>query len=296
MRLTTALVGLALIVPCAAPGQGSRADRPFTVAPAVLHQGGDYTVAARFGALAGSRRHQVARAFPSSRYWRAEGKGTLALDADLNPDPIQLDLAAGIAVSLAKPRVIVFNPADVDAPGSAMEFDYGTLSLAALGHVVTNQRRSEARMALGAELVYTHDHQSGGWPLVPGVYATVGFARPIVSDLRDSLGVPEDDSYTRLELGAAWHVSADRAWLPSALRPIWLHAEVTGYRDEGVDAAVEALRVEDGTRVALGVAYRFLSAERGLIDELFVRWTDGETPTLPAPRRAWMLGVVVAPR
>lgn len=296
MRLTTAVAGLAMALPCTLPAQDSRADRPVTVAPAVLHESGDYTIAARFGVLAGSRRHQVARAFPSSRYWRAEGKGTLALDADLNPDPIQLDVAAGIAVSLAKPRVIVFSPEDVDAPGSAMEFDYGTLSLATLGHLVTNQRRSEARVALGAELVYTHDHQSGAWPLIPVVYATVGFARPIVSDLRDSLGVPEDDSYTRLELGAAWHVSADRTWMPSALRPIWLHAEVATYRDEGVDATVEALGVDDGARVALGVAYRFLRAERGLVDELFVRWTDGETPTLPAPRRAWMVGVVVAPR
>lgn len=296
MRLTTRVAMLLALAPCLAAAQASRPQSPFAIAPAVLHEGGDYTLAARFDLLAESRRHQVTRAFPSSRYWRAEGQGTVALESESNPEPIQIDLAAGIAVSLAKPRVITFDPESVDAPGRAMEFDYGSLSLAAQGHIVTNQQRSEARAAIGAELIYSHDRQSGVWWLIPGLTVTASFARPIVSDLRDSVGVPESDSFTSLAAGVAWHISADRAWMPAALRPIWLHAELDAYRDEGVDAAVEALKADDGSRVALGAAYRFLGEERGLVDELFVRWTRGETPTLPVRRRAWMVGVVIAPR
>jgi hypothetical protein len=53
--------------------------------------------------------------------------------------------------------VITFDPANVDAPGTAMEFDYGDLSLGALADVESNQRRTEARFAFNLELVYTHD-------------------------------------------------------------------------------------------------------------------------------------------
>lgn len=83
--------------------------------------------------------------------------------------------------------------------------------------------------------------------------------------------------------------------MPSALRPVWLHAELTVYRESGVEAPIEALGLHDGTRIALGAAYRFLGEERGVVDEIFLRWTTGETPTLPAARKAWMLGVMLAP-
>lgn len=279
-----------------------RAEDPvFSVAPALLHQNDDYTIAARFNALLGSRRHEVTRAFPRSRYWRAEARGTLAADADLNPDPLSLGVAGGVSWSLAKPRVIPFDPAEVDAPGSAMEFDYGDLSLGALADVETNQRRTEARFAFNLELVYTHDHQRGIWPFVPSIYAIVGAGRSLASASRDSQAISETESYLRLTGGAAWHLSADRTWMPAFARPIWLHATVDLYREDGDERATVppgdpiGTGAFDGTRVTLGAAYRLLTAERGVVDEIFVRWTNGETPTLPAPRKAWMLGVRLAP-
>lgn len=295
MRLTIAVATMLLVLPSRGPAQEPDLRPGFSIAPALLESGGDYTVGARFGFLAGSRRHEIARAFPSTRYWRAEARGALAADADLNPEPVALDVAGGLAISLAKPRVITFDPANVDAPGTAMAFDYGDVSLAAQGHVETNQRRTEARAALGAELVYTHDRQGGIWPFLPSLYAVVGFARPLASELRDSLGVPDDESYLRLAAGGAWHLSADRLWMPGVLRPVWLHAQVDLYREASVATDVEDTGLDDGTRIALGIAYRLLGADDRLVDEVFVRWTNGETPTLPAARKAWMLGIVMAP-
>lgn len=293
MRLTTFVAALVMALPGTLPAQADTL--LFMIAPALLHpSGGDYTLAARFDVLAGSRRHDIARAFPSSRYWRAEGRGTVAIDADANPDALLADLAGGMAISLAKPRVI--DPTvDVDAPGSAMEFDYGALSFGGQLRVETNQRASEARASLGGEVVYTHDRQGGIWPFLPSVYGNVALARSLESELRDSLGAPGGETYTRLEAGAAWHLSADREWVPAPLRPVWLHAEVNAYRDAGVDAAVESSGTDQGTRIALAVAYRLFGERRRFLDELFVRWTDGETPTLPARRKAWMLGIVLAP-
>lgn len=283
---------LALVAGADAQREGARG---WSLAPALLSQGGDYTGAARFGFVGGSRRQDLAGALPMSRYWAAEIRGTLALDPDLNPDPIAVQAAGGLAVSLAKPRTIAFDPANVDAPGRAMEYDYGDLALAAEVHVVTNQRRTEARAALGGQLVYTHDRQDGVWPFVPALHAAVGVARPLASELRDTLGVPDDETYLRLAAGLAWHVSADRGWMPGPLRPVWLHALLDVYRETSVDDAVSTTRLDDGTRVALTAAYRLLGTERRLVDEVFLRWTSGETPTLPAPRKAWMLGIALAP-
>ena len=294
MRLTTFAAALALILPGNLPAQSDTL--VFRIAPALLQpSGGDLTLAARLDVLAGSRRHDLARAFPSSRYWRAEGRGTLAIDPDANPDALLADLAGGLAISLAKPRVIDPATVDVDAPGSAMEFDYGDVSVGGQLRLLSDQRASEVRASLGGEIIYTHDRQGGIWPFLPSVYGQVGLARSIRSELRDALGTPDGETYTRLEAGAAWHLSADRAWLPSPLRPVWLHAELNAYRDAGVEEAVEASGADEGSRVALAVAYRFLGDRRRVLDELFLRWTDGETPTLPARRKAWMLGIVLAP-
>ncbi len=294
MRLTTLVAALAMLLPGRLTAQSDTL--LFLIAPALLQpSGGDVTLAARLDVLAGSRRHDIARAFPSSRYWRAEGRGTLAIDPDANPDALLADVAGGVAISLAKPRVIDPATVDVDAPGSAMEFDYGDLSVGGQLRILSNQRASEARASLAGEFIYTHDRQSGIWPFLPSVYGQVGLARSIRSELREALGTPDGETYTRLEAGAAWHLSADRGWLPAPIRPVWLHAELNAYRDAGVDPAVEASGADDGTRIALAVAYRFLGERRRLLDELFLRWTDGETPTLPARRKAWMLGIVLAP-
>jgi hypothetical protein len=296
VRLTIVAAWLLVaMAPMAAHGQAAARVSGVSFAPALVESEGDRTVAVRVGLFAGSRRHEIARAFPSTRYWRAEARGVLAVDPDANPEPIALQAAGGVAISLAKPRTVVFDPDAVDAPGSAMAFDYGDLSLAAQAHIETNQRRTEARAAFGAELIYTHDRQGGVWPFVPSLYASAGIARPLASELRDTLGLPDDESYVRLVAGGAWHLSADRRWMPRALRPVWLHAQVDLYREADVDPALEQSRLDDGARVALGAAYRLLSAERRIVDEIFLRWTSGETPTLPAARKAWMLGIVLAP-
>jgi hypothetical protein len=295
MRLTICGAALALLLPAAAESQRPSDEPLLAVSPALLEYEGDHTVAARFAVVAGSRRHDLSRAFPSSRYWRAEGRGTVALKEELNPDPLALDLAGGIALSLAKPRVITFDPENVDAPGSAMEFDYGDVSLGAQARLEANQAWTEARASLGAELIYTHDKQGGLWPFVPSLHAALGVARPLESEVRDSLLIRDEESYVRLAGGIAWHVSADRGWMPRPLRPVWLHAEIEIYRDSGVEDELEAAGVNDGTRVVLGTAYRLLGTERPLVHEIFLRWTNGETPALPAPRKAWMLGIVLAP-
>jgi hypothetical protein len=294
MRLTTLVAALAVMLPGRLPAQSDTL--VFRIAPALLRpSGGDVTLAARLDVLAGSRRHDIARAFPSSRYWRAEGRGTLAIDPDANPDALLADVAGGLAISLAKPRVIDPATVDVDAPGSAMQFDYGDVSVGGQLRLLSDQRASEVRASLGGEVIYTHDRQGGIWPFLPSVYGQIGLARSIRSELRDALGTPDGETYTRLEAGAAWHLSADRAWMPPPLRPVWLHAELNAYRDAGVDPAVEASGADEGTRTALAVAYRFLGERRRVLDELFLRWTDGETPTLPERRKAWMLGIVLAP-
>lgn len=295
IRLTTLIAAVALALPSATHAQ-DRYDEPLVaVSPALLRHDGDYTVAARFAAVAGSRRHDLSRAFPASRFWRAEARGTLAARERANPDPIAIDLAGGISLSLAKPAVIVFDPENVDAPGRAMVFDYGDVSLGAQARLETNQPFTETRGSFSAEVVYTHDRQDGAWPLVPSLYAAAGVARSFESELRDSLLVRDPESYVRLAGGVAWHVSADRGWMPASLRPVWLHAEIDVYREAGVEDTLAVTGANDGTRVVLGAAYRLLGRERRIVDELFLRWTNGETPALPAPRKAWMLGIVLAP-
>jgi hypothetical protein len=295
MRLTNWVVAACLSLPVAAPAQ-DRYDEPLlAVSPALLHHDGDYTMAARFAAVAGSRLHDLSRAFPASRFWRGEARGTLALRERANPDPLAIDLAGGISLSLAKPAVIVFNPDSVDAPGRAMVFDYGDISLGAHARVEANQPLTEARGSFGAELLYTHDRQDALWPLVPSLHAAAGLARSFESEIRDSLLVRDPESYLRLAGGVAWHLSADRRWMPAPLRPVWLHAEIDLYREAGVEDTLVVVGANDGTRVVLGAAYRLLGAERRIVDEVFLRWTNGETPALPARRKAWMLGIVLAP-
>jgi hypothetical protein len=301
MRLTTLLVLLWLAATSALDAQDRGREFLIALAPGLLHHDDDYYAAARFNFLAATRAHEASRAFPRSRYGRVEARATVATDADASPDPLSFGLAGGIAWSLAKPRVVTFDPANVDAPGSAMEFDYGDLALGAQAHIETNQPRTETRAGLSAELIYTHDKQRGFWPFVPGVYAIVGVARSLASEARQAQFASETESYVRLGGGATWHISADRTWTPRLLRPVWLHGEIEVYREDGGAQLVAApggpreVEVFDGTRVALGAAYRLLGTERRVVDEVFIRWTNGETPTIPAPRKAWMLGIVLSP-
>jgi hypothetical protein len=144
-------------------------------------------------------------------------------------------------------------------------------------------------------VLYSHDNQHGAWPFVPAIFATVGAGRSLASEVRDSLGLPDDESFLRLEGSVTWHIWADRQWMPRALRPLAVHAELAMYRESGVEEPVASLGLDDGTRVALALAYRLPGTKRRAVDEVFVRWTNGETPTLPAPKKAWMIGIVLAP-
>jgi hypothetical protein len=295
MHLATAVVATLLAFPGIVAAQSDASSRGFSISPALLEEGGDYTLAARFNAAIASQRHDATGNFVASRYWGIEGKGALAVKADANPDPLTLDLAAGIDISFARSSVIPFEPERVDEPRRAAVRRFGRVSLAVQAHGATNQPRSEARAALGGMLLYSHDNQHGAWPFVPAIFATVGAGRSLASEVRDSLGLPDDESFLRLEGSVTWHIWADRQWMPRALRPLAVHAELAMYRESGVEEPVASLGLDDGTRVALALAYRLLGTKRRAVDEVFVRWTNGETPTLPAPKKAWMIGIVLAP-
>ena len=97
MRLTIAVAAAVLV---AGTAQAQDRDRPrIAIAPVALELEGDWTAGVRLDFAAGSRRHQVASAFPRSSYWRAEGRGALALDEDLNPDPILVAAAGGLSIA-----------------------------------------------------------------------------------------------------------------------------------------------------------------------------------------------------
>ncbi len=263
-----------------------------SIAPGVLRPNGDdWTPALTFDVEGRMRRHVVRPRYPYSPYARGEARGALTIDADENPEQLRAAGAAGIAVDLVELQAVPFNPADVDAPGSAARFDYGTISLGAQLDLRSDQRAREVLGALQAELLYTHDHQRAFWPLVPAVAIAYGLRRPLRSELYDELAI-ERESLAQLDASAFWHLSLDRPVLPTLIRPFWIHGEVRYFGASGSDAAIEQAGLDEGSYVAATLAYR---ARRPVsaIDELFVRWSDGELQTRPGDRRAWMVGIVI---
>ena len=263
-----------------------------SVAPGVLRpEGGDWTPALKFDIDGRIRKHVVRTRYPYSPYARGEARGALGLDADDNPEQLRASGAAGIAVDLYGASEVPFDPANVNAPASSSTFDYGTISLGAQLDLRSDQRARHVLGALQAELLYVHDHQRGLWPFVPAVALAYGIRRPLRSELLDDLAI-ERESHAQLDANAVWHLSLDRAFLPSPLRPFWLHGDVRYFGAYGTEDAIEAAGLDQGSYVAATLAYR---ARRQVmsVHEVFLRWSDGELQTRTGDRRAWMIGVVI---
>jgi hypothetical protein len=229
------------------------------------------------------------KAFPFSWTLGLDGRFSLIHDGDLVPVENRVAGRAGISVSLSSPA----EPVDCDAQNlsdeecarrmvevGATDFDYGFVALSGSAEYESSLGFSEQSLVGGAELRYGHLR---GY--IPSIVVSYDAVMPMESDTRQALGV-DDDVYWR------WMV---QGYVYHQVGRVMGEVEAATYRANGLAASLDALGWDDG-KYAVGTLSVITDwAPLGVftVDRVYVRYSDGRMPTLPAGGESWGVGVEV---
>jgi len=277
----------------------------FGVGPALLdNTAGERRLGAEISASACSSGHDLRRAdgggrglveftppepFPFSWTLGLDARFSLIHDGDLMPVENRVAGRAGISVSLSSPA----EPVDCDALNlndeecarrmvevGATEFDFGFVALSSSAEYESSLGFSEQNLAGGAEFRYGHLR---GY--IPSIVVSYDAVMPLESDTRQALGVDADLYWRWMVQGYVYH----------QVGRVMGELEAATYRANGLAASLDALGW-DGGDYAVGT----LSVITGweplgvfTVDRVYVRYSDGRMPTLPAGGESWGVGVEV---
>lgn len=232
--------------------------------------------------------------FSTSWFARAEAGGPLLLDADLATEALSVSGALGIARNFFRP-----SPTPPPPPGAptapppartgARDFGRGAAGLSL--RYETTQTFEDQNLTGGLQLTYSMRGQSGWARLIPSVHVAVEGALPVRADARKAVGA-ETNGFVLLRGMASVTPGLGAALPPDWLDPLDLHVYVDGrwegatgsaWRSEGLDTAFYA---------AATLLYAFRDAV-GVVEQLYVRWSDGRVPPAIEAEPTWTFGVVV---
>lgn len=289
--LTMAAPVVAQVGACVPGGQ-------FSAGPTLLSSAeGERRLGAAFSAAACSSGHDLRRTAPDSFEivpprpfpfsWTLGGEGRFSLIRDGRPMPGENHVAGrgGLSVSLSKPAEPFICPDEMPDEECAQRmvevgstaFDLGFVSLSGRVRYESSLGFSEQQLAGGAELRYGHLR---GY--IPSLVVTYDVVKPLQSDVRQAVGVP-DDSFSRWML---------QGYVRHQVGRVRGDLEAAGFWASGMASQLDEIGWSDGGYVAGTVSVVVDRPIFGALraDRIYVRYSDGEHTSLPRPGQTWGVG------
>ncbi|HET7275178.1 MAG TPA: hypothetical protein VFI91_08340 [Longimicrobiaceae bacterium] len=279
----TAVALVASLAPVQVHGQ-STADPIFSISPGWLRAEDTSSLGLRFEAFYEREDISEGDGLPTWLDANVSFRGAVAVDPDANPEALDLSARVGWLKAFYEPGTASGGPDDPPVGG----YDYGSIQLSFAGSAAADQRFREANAALGLRVGYVAPNADIFLSAGPRVAVSYSGVLPISSEVREALNASASDSHGRLDLTGEWH-----PYIPQT--PVRLHASLRYWSADGLDAAFSEEFGDSGFYQSYALAYvpmtwRFYKYR---VQELFVRWTDGDLPVAPVSTQAWMLGVRV---
>jgi hypothetical protein len=199
--------------------------------------------------------------------------------ADRNPDDSFAEGAFGYQRALSGKSVVIDT-------SSRLATDYGMIGLYGDARYESNQSSTECLGSAQLRAIYTHNHYSGAWLLIPQTQVAVGITTSAGSDARDSLNLASD-SNMRLDGEAYWLVDFS-AFSTGAMARTSIAAEWRGFRQNAMDARLASLGFESGNYFGAEVGY---AVKFWTVTGFYVKWSKGRLPSQPVNKGAWQVGV-----
>ncbi|MFW6078120.1 MAG: hypothetical protein ACODAE_00755 [Gemmatimonadota bacterium] len=256
--------------------------------PALLRDDDGVVPALRITAELASSGLDTRTAFPREWAWSLDVDAPLAWDARRNPERLAADGRIGGRLSLYRPPEPGANPLP-DDPGSE-SWDLGYLALQLRLGLEALQHGDLVDVNIGASLGYEHDRYEALW-FVPEWRLEAGLVACAHCD--STVGHDDGTRHSRLDVDLRWSLMLDRGWMPAFGKPLWLRLRGRAFRAWGMPAALAALREVDGAWASIELAYEIDGLD--WLDEVHVRWSDGEIPVRLGDRRTWAVGMTVVP-
>ncbi len=197
------------------------------------------------------------------------GVGTFALDHEANPDPIKVELR-------------------LDDRLTQLDFafiKYG-LNISYEGEQTFNNQNVTA----GPELLWINrKFNIFPWVLVPHMYLNYSLVQTFNSDDREDLGVDDHDLFPRLALEAAWNMFLEDYTKMSIVEDLIFKVDLRYYLEHDQESAWKDKGLDEYTYVTVDLAYDLLDYK--YLQEIFVRFTDGQLPTQMDEHTSVSLGV-----
>lgn len=209
-------------------------------------------------------------------YLEEELKGTLALDPDLNREPLSASLSG--LISFDTRRLI-------DAA------DFGFLQTGLQAGYESDQRFENRNARAGLFAGYVNNNKNLLWPLVPNADLHFDAVWNDRAEERAKRGVDDNDSYAR------WNVNLSWAWFPgtafehcATLQPLGLLFDYRYFQEENQETAWKDAHLD-----CYDYAAAMLSYHTGwkYAQYLFLKYADGHLPTETEDETTLSLGVVV---
>jgi len=262
--------------------------------PALLTSHGDWTGALSYDLGLSTVLYSQAEkdSFRKSLSAHLGTKGTVAVDADLNTEPLNADAGITTSINFYKPPIIELGAKPGQFLTKEEGFNYGRLSFSLLGGYETDQRLDNRNITAGAELGYALTETQAFKALVPSVFLGYDFVFVDHSEQQKSLGVDDGDS-RRLRVFASWKFPVGQ-WLPPPLEPLDAHVDLRYYLNDGLPSVYRATDKDDAIYAAASLSYSFSQKPLwGFVDALFVRVATGRIPPETKDATTVMVGLAV---
>ncbi|MGJ8641385.1 MAG: hypothetical protein ACSHYA_18495 [Opitutaceae bacterium] len=220
--------------------------------------------------------------------YELEFEATFAIDADANPDPVKAQFSWYGSYD-------GFNTEDsVDEDGDpVLGLDFGFLSYGLNTAYETDQEFHNQNVSAGVFLSYAKNNSLRQWFLIPNVYVTFEGVKNLRSELREQIGVDDNDEYTRFgwELHWDWHLSDT---LGDGFSPWVLNLNYRSYYERDQEEVWEAANLDRYDYWKADLAYAFEEEKYGL-SEIFVAVSDGRLPTGQTDQTTLSIGFILNP-
>ncbi|MEJ2156434.1 MAG: hypothetical protein P8X96_13935 [Desulfobacteraceae bacterium] len=224
--------------------------------------------------------------------------GTLALDEDVNPNPIVAELKVMKIWDRYKPPTGGDDP--FGNPDEKMEpgYDKPDIELGLDARFETDQERENYNWAIGLEAAYIA--VSNLWPsvpLTPSAYVNFEWVETVESDTQEGLGV-DDEEYMRLRASVSLKYKVGEHFKSTSWTPLALHGDLRYYHDFDVADELQDADLDSDLYWAGAISYELGDPnsvfKNSLIDSVFLRVSGGRIPPETRDDTTLFLGVVIS--
>lgn len=213
---------------------------------------------------------------------RAKSEGTVALDEDVNPNPLVTTANLDLRLTTGCAAQDDFN-GDPDAnPGGAADRNYfGDLTLGLSGRHETDQAFEEQSALAGIEAGYINIQDEGIWSLVPTLLVAYEWGDAFESETRDRMGI-EDSTFRRWRVDGSLKARFGQYLFAAGMwRTLTLHLEAQYYRCEGQPEALASVDLDDALYAAAALSVRQdMNAVGFTSRSYYVKVSSGRPPPL----------------